>query len=482
MKKRPVHLAAALLSLLLIFTLFGCGQTASEQEEPHKKEWLENELLKDVPMMEGENARYGKIRDVGDKCWAVDVSGTTLAEYRMYLATIEEDGFEKYVDNGKDGLSQYVYSATYTKETRVLSVNYIAKVGVTNISIGEDLELSEHLFYKDEYAAGNQADAKTKLSLIQVYEPGASFVLQLKNGHFIIQDGGEKEDLPYLVDYLESLTTEGEKPVIEAWFISHGHGDHVGCLTALEDDAGLAERVYVDGFYFSRPNARLEAMEGQGSFSTSVAFAMRLFKDTEGNRTKLYRPQIGQRYYFSDITVDVMYTQEQLPYEQEYASFHNDSVSGRGTNYNDTSTWLRFTIEGQTAIFPGDAGIVVSVNAVINYYDREFLDVDILAAPHHGSNVSTMFADAFNCKTLLYAHINTVGSNTGTEILLGTKQLQSKVEEILCYGDGTKVLTFPYEVGTYETLPLSMFAMKKDYWESGMCMIGIDDVMDDALK
>lgn len=475
MRKKTVFFVATLLA----FTLLGCGKVTTSQEtelDKNKQEWSACESLKDLPIMEGEHAKFSKARDVGDDCWAIDVDGTTLEEYKAYLQAIEAYGFEKCVDNGENGLDGYVYSATFKKGTRVLSVNYISKVGVTHISIGDGLAISDRMVYKDKYIADNKPDGKNVLTMVQVYNSGNSFVLQLKNGHFIIQDGGWKEDMPYLLDYLDSLVPEGEKPVIEAWFISHDHHDHASCFSAVTDDMKVANRVYVEGFYYSQPNDKVLIISDQSLIAKEVETVMKLFKDSDGNRSKVYRPQIGQRYYFSDVVVEVMYTQEQLPFEQEYELYHDDSNPSMGVNYNDMSTWLRFTIDGQKVIFPGDSGIIVSMNAVISYYDKEYFNVDILVAPHHGSNVSTEVANTFRCKTLLYPYFNTVGGQRKTDILQGTKQLQSTVEEFMCYGDGSKVLTFPYQVGTYETLPLDMFAVNPDILENTAYMIGIDDV------
>ena len=83
----------------------------------------------------------------------------------------------------------------------------------------------------------------------------------------------------------------------------------------------------------------------------------------------MYRLQTGQRYYFCDITMDIVLSQQHL----EQAMFAED--------LNDSCTWCMYTIEEQNAY------------------------------------------------------------------------LKERVQEWYLWGDGTKILTFPYEVGSYETLP-----------------------------
>ena len=57
---------------------------------------------------------------------------------------------------------------------------------------------------------------------------GMAYVIQLDDGRFVIVDGGEHFDVDgarvfrYLCE-----KAQGEKPVIAAWFFTHGHRDHI---------------------------------------------------------------------------------------------------------------------------------------------------------------------------------------------------------------------------------------------------------------
>jgi L-ascorbate metabolism protein UlaG (beta-lactamase superfamily) len=103
------------------------------------------------------------------------------------------------------------------------------------------------------------------MHMMELFRLGNSFIFQLKNGHFLISDGGMATDLPYLLDYLDSLVPEGEKPIVDGWIISHAHGDHfhssvvewmkagkAALVTGCDVDAGgirlsPGEQVEVDG-------------------------------------------------------------------------------------------------------------------------------------------------------------------------------------------------------------------------------------------
>lgn len=406
--------------------------------------YYEIDVLQTVPIMEGDNMKMGTATDYGDGTYVVDVNGSTLDDYNAYLDTLEESGFAKYVDNGSEGLYGVTYNATYTKDDVVVTVVHMVPTEKTYISACYDLPLSDHLFYKDEYVTENKEGAKTTLSLMELYKSGNSFVIQLKNGHFIINDGGFAEDTPYLLDYLESLVSEGGKPIVEAWIISHTHQDHVGVMKSFVDNPKYAERLYVEGIYYNEPSSKVfEELEPQvRSQVTYMEMASKILHTTMGGVPKIYRPQTGQRYYFCDITIDIVFAQEQL---------HLDNYNG---DFNDSSTWCMYNIEGQKFLLAGDADDG-GMNAVMRAYDETDFKVDIAAVFHHGLNVRNNFTDFCEPKTVLYTTWKTEEFSTVEyyKRVEENKYLQESAAEYYTWKDGTVVLTFPYKVGEAVVLP-----------------------------
>jgi hypothetical protein len=72
---------------------------------------------------------------------------------------------------------------------------------------------------------------------------------------------------------------------------------------------------------------------------------------------------------------------------------------------------------------------------------------------HHGFNTRDEFTDFCTVKTVLA----TIKGDWKITPLMKKREmndyLKTKSEEWLVWGDGTKILTFPYAVGSYETLP-----------------------------
>jgi len=372
------------------------------------------------------------------------IEDTTKADYESYIKQFEDKGFVKFSDNG-EGLDHAVYCSTYAKNNFVLTISYYSRQRKTNISFYQDFPLSENLVYKDSYVEGNVQNAKTKLHMLELRRLGNSFVFQLKNGHFLISDGGMQYDLVYLLDYLESLTPDGEKPVIDAWVITHAHADHCGALNAFVDIPEHKDRICVEGVYFSEPSQRITDKCGGSIQIGKMKQATRLLKTSQGRQTPIYRPQTGQRYYFNDITMDILLTQEQVPFEKYKCDL------------NTSSTVCMFTIEGQKCFFSGDIH-KEGLDFIKANYSQEYLKLDVFTLNHHGFNTSVSFTDYITVKTLLL----TLQNQLPVRKIRQTKYFISKVEESLNWGDGTKILTFPYEVGSYETLPCNEWIYHKD--------------------
>ena len=169
--------------------------------------------------------------------------------YHTCVEELEHEGYIKYVDNGEDGLNGNVFSTTLAKDNMSVTVIHQVKNRLTYIVYEAVGALSERLLYKEDYVKENIPGAKTTLHMRETYRPCSSYVLQLKNQHFVMCDGGYLEEASRVIEYLESLVPKGTKPVVEGWFITHPHHDHMEMFRTIADDPALAERIYVEGIY-----------------------------------------------------------------------------------------------------------------------------------------------------------------------------------------------------------------------------------------
>lgn len=435
--KKIIRAALLVGSVMFMALLTGCADDSFASV-------TDSDLFASVPIMSGEKIAFSDVNDMGGgdyQIWAYD---TSLSEYQNYLTLLEKQGFKKYTDNGEDGIEGYVYTAYYLKDEKLVVVTYYTRLEDTMITVSENTALSEHLIYSDKYVANNKSGAKTTLTMPELYLAGNSFIFQLKDGRFIVNDGGYEDDLPYLLDYLESLTPEGQKPIIEAWVVSHSHIDHMGVFVAFTKNQTWCNRIYVENVYFTEASSVAhEATDATTSALTFYATSIPgMFTSSKGEMTKVYRMREGDRYYFNDITMDVVYEQSLLSYKE-------------WKTWNATSTALMYTVEGQKVFITADIDYECQM-VLLNMFPDEYFNLTVYQTPHHGGNVYNQFTYHLTPGTVLYA--GALSTERPVNSLQGRwaqgLYLQSKADETLGWQEGGVRLTFPYTAGSYERLPL----------------------------
>ena len=376
--------------------------------------------------------------DYGADNYVKHFENKSQMDYNAYLSVLKDNGYSRFSESSV-GTENKVYNAVYTKGEQVLTVTYIQKQETLYLSATYNLPLSEHLNYNASYIAENTPGAVTKLHMLKLKNFGNSFIIELKNGHFIVSDGGMNGEMESFIQYIKSLVPAGEKPVIEAWFISHAHVDHAGLLRVMAQSEKWRDEVYVEGIYYNEPNELVQALDpGTVADVALIRRAAECLKTESGTHPQLYRTQTGQVYYFNDISVGVVAAQEQIPFE---------NYSG---DFNDSSTWLMLNVGNQKCLLGGD-GDLGGMKFIMNSYDADYLDLDVFTLLHHGYNTWDNFTNFIKrIDTVLVTDAVGKDSIYSTN---GNANLRNKSKEWIAWGDGTKILSFPYTVGSYRSLP-----------------------------
>ena len=369
--------------------------------------------------------------DMGEGNYVITVTASSSV-YNEYITKLqgELEFGDPVVDNSEGVGVDGVHSVSYKKENPdwVLTVTYIEATEVLTISINTDIDsLSDNLVYTEGVEDENYlATGDVTLSMLQLdsseeayqnsseyenaesYYYGNSLVLQLPNGHFIINDGGEKEEFVELAAYLKAQASKKglDKVYIDAWIVSHQHGDHFDVIKAVVDAVSdpvknaqyvmAKENIYVDAFYISEPNAatlNLGKLDGNVNGKNyddadKQYYGMTLFtKDENGEQSDIYRMQTGQRYYFNGVVMDVVQAQEQIPYS-EYAK---TSAGIETPDFNTSSTVALFTTSNNQKIFIGGDANYVNMQYIMDSYGESpttLSNIDVFVALHHGKNTS----------------------------------------------------------------------------------------------
>ena len=195
---------------------------------------------------------------------------------------------------------------------------------------------------------------------------GMGFVFEADDGSLLVYDGGMDYDGEMVLDYLKEITGS-DKPVVDAWFVSHAHDDHAFAAKGIA--LRHKDEITVKKFIYNFPPKEYFMTQEPG-----CCRVLDLFDQTieifGAEKVIVHR---GDSFTFGTMKIDVIFTWEDLlPISEEPTQ-----------NCNDTSTVFKMTANGQTAIFLGDAEYPQSRSMLEKI--PEDLKSDICQASHHGS-------------------------------------------------------------------------------------------------
>ena len=186
---------------------------------------------------------------------------------------------------------------------------------------------------------------------------GNSYVLVTGNGKVIVMDGGLPTDEVRLRTKLRSVGNH-----VDAWFISHPHGDHVGALIPILENR---EGITIGTIYHSRLNAALLAQETGARNSFATPFYNALARQTE---TKVVDVQeTGQIYTIDGVKIKVL-------------GIANIDIYDNA--FNNSSMILKVWDDTKSVLFLGDAGVECG-KKVLAAFPKD-LDCDYIQMAHHG--------------------------------------------------------------------------------------------------
>ncbi|MBQ8849351.1 MAG: MBL fold metallo-hydrolase [Clostridia bacterium] len=338
-----------------------------------------------------DGANFGGIYDPADGTYLIQYTDADAGEYEAYINDLKSGGMTlaKAYTMGNNS-----YSLMYGKEANAY-VSYIKNAGEIRVYI----EKAGTYVYPTESAAEAEGSYAPTLSQLRVdnytsrANGGMSYVIQLSNGHFIIIDGGYNtpDEAENLYNYLKAQLPAGEKPIIDAWFISHLHGDHFGAFLAFSSRYGENE-VELRALYYNFLQDNTGLTEVETWAIKQIQNGAKKWSDIV-----LYEKlHTGMTLEFTGARVSVICTHEDV-----YPREHIDA--------NDTTTVIRIDIEGQSAIFLGDCRDNQSAAMLQNFGDSDVLSADIVQWSHHGYEGATKeLYEAIDADVILFP-LNIVG-------------------------------------------------------------------------
>ncbi|MBE6602519.1 MAG: hypothetical protein E7637_08495 [Ruminococcaceae bacterium] len=275
---------------------------------------------------------------------------SSVDQYRAVIAAVEAAGFS-YDSDRKEG---EVLFATYAKGSHVLLISYVPLDNATRVISEENTVIPPRESNPKQLCTPLMTQLKTPYLICDC---GMSYLMRLCDGRFIVIDGGlgEYEETEYLLETMEKQNVLGGKPIIEAWFITHWHGDHYFVMCDMMERFG--DRVEFRTLLVNTPLMY--------DFPNRVKAMMEAHPEI-----RLIVPHTGQRFVYADATLDVMYACE-------------DHYPGEFRDSNDTSTIIRMELAGRRVLWLGDSS-PLSSNIAADRFPKESLLCEFLQVGHHG--------------------------------------------------------------------------------------------------
>ena len=305
---------------------------------------------------------FGGVYDAADGTYVMSHTDIEKADYEAYIQRLKSEG---YTLTQSYTLGNNLYSLMDSSSTCVY-VSYLAEVGEIRV-YAEKAGNAKYPAQAEATKGGSVTPAMWQLMTDfqgSKHNSGNSYVLQLTDGSFIVMDGGyaTEAEAKQLYDTLVSNTPAGQKPVISAWFITHLHNDHYGCLLKFADK--YSSKVDVKAFAY---NYTLNPI---GSSSVSAVPTINAAMKKWSGAVHYNKLHSGMSWGFADAKISVICTQEDV-----YPMTPYDA--------NDTCLVLRADIGGQRIMFLADACESQSRVMSRNIAASE-LKSDIVTVAHHG--------------------------------------------------------------------------------------------------
>ena len=367
---------------------------------------------------------YGK--DTADVTYAGD-DNSMLYTFENKNAADFEAACKYYTDNGYT-----VYRATekvdnrfttFTKGTAMAHVYWFKELSELNIVI------SDTAAYYLPPVNPAVTDGDVECTIVQLEDSthvnGMSYVIQLKDGSYIVYDGSYSSQARLLLQYLKDNHKGEGKPLIRAWVMTHSHNDHYPAFSQIA--RRWADQIQVEYVLVNPLNEEeFELDEEELYLSTTFREDVARFSGT-----KLVYVHTGMEFVFCNLTMEVLWTPDDL-----YKNITNRTLANRDINFNNTSIVTRLYDADYNALFTADIGKRGTDMMVTVYGD--YLKSDACQVAHHGvEDVPFSFYDIVRAPLLFYPCDYDLYDNNTRHLTVRLKIEQTDyTKEILIQGLG----------------------------------------------
>ncbi len=389
-----------------------------------------NVIFKDLPLPQRQS--LGEY-DCSDGVYQLAYGGSNEEEFCAVEAAFEKDGFIKKESKALCSCRQ----ARFIKGA--LNVNLFLASDDSVLRIVADSFTAP---YKTEPSL---SQGETTLWQFEVdhslIDCGMCYIVKCASGGFFIVDSAHTysvNDNDRIYQFLRQRTPENKKIVIEGWFFSHGHSDHI--CKFMDFLRYNTRDVEIKALYYNfvdenhKDNADWDESE--------ISFSRSFRKLVAQSGIPLVKLHTGQHFCVDNLEFDVLCT-------------HEDIFPATLGNYNDSSTVIRMAVQGSTVLFPGDAGHQESDILTERY--GEWLKCDVVQSAHHAHfGATSEFYELARADVVLFPTTQ-IMFDRDFEIYEENKVAARLCHEYHIASNGTVEIPLPYKRGQLKRLPDETF-------------------------
>lgn len=235
-------------------------------------------------------------------------------------------------------------------------------------------------------------DGEYECSIVQLKDNtnvnGMSYVIQLKDGSYIVYDGSYIGQARKLQQYLLNNYKGEGKPVVRAWVLTHSHNDHYPTFQAFAINSRYKDEVTVEYVIYSPLNEENYTLNDENN---DPYFGTQLYEDVKGMKgAKLVFAHTGMLFNFCNLNMEILMAPETL--------YKDTSDVG---NFNNTSIVTRLFADDYSALFLGD--IAIKGSTYMHEIYGSYLKSDVCQVSHHGvEDVPLSFYEEVKASILYY--------------------------------------------------------------------------------
>lgn len=278
----------------------------------------------------------------------------SISDFENTCKVYEQAGYALYSSSDFGG----TVAKTYVKDAALAHLYYHPSVKELNVVVSDNLGGGLPPVSSSE-AEGSGECTVIQLNQMNHGSGGMGYVIRLKDGSFLIYDGGLTPSADEILEILKEYCPEGT-PRVRAWILTHFHNDH------YEAFFEMARRIRKEPLFTVDYVIASPIVEGYQDFLASFSRAFYAF---EGAR--FIFAHTGMKFTFGEVVLEFLYTPE--------------SLYKTGTpveNFNNTSMLTRLRSGDFSMLFTGDLALEGASLCETLYGDT--LASDWCQMSHHG--------------------------------------------------------------------------------------------------